>query len=307
MKKTSQKADKNSLNQISSGTNLVFIVIFILLIIVCFAPLILVLMISLTDEKTIFLNGYSFFPEKLSLNAYRYIISTGAEIWQAYGISIFTTVFGTFFSLAIICLYAYPLSRKSFRYKSQFSFFAYFTMIFSGGLVPWYIVYTQLIPIKDTVWALIIPYLMNCWYMMIMRTFFSTTIDESILEAAKMDGASELRSFLVIVVPLSRAGLATIALFCTLHYWNDWYLPLMFILNNKLYNIQYLMYQTLVSMQFLLNGGTQFVEVSKTITDLPSEGARMAIAIISIGPIILAYPFFQRYFVKGLTIGSVKG
>ncbi|HEY8422994.1 MAG TPA: carbohydrate ABC transporter permease [Thermoclostridium sp.] len=294
-------------NRISPINNILINLFFILCSIVCIAPILLIIAISFTDEKELLVNGYSFFPQKYSLKAYDYVITAGDTIWRAYGVSILVTLLGTVLSLMVICLYAYPLSRQSFKYKNFFSFFAYFTMIFGGGLVPWYMVYTQLIPIKNTIWVMIIPYLMNAWYMMIMRTFFKTTIHESIIESAKIDGAGEFRTFFVIVLPLCRAGLATIGLFCTLGYWNDWWLPLMFVTEYKLYNIQYLMYQTLNSIQYLVSGSAQFSESSKILAELPSESARMAIAVLSIGPIIFAYPFFQKYFVKGLTIGAVKG
>jgi putative aldouronate transport system permease protein len=297
---------RNSLSEISTGTNLLFNLIFLVCAVVCIAPIILVISISLTDEMEILLNGYSFIPKIFSLKSYEYIAGAGEQIWRAYGVSLLVTVVGTFFSLLVICMYAYPLSRQSFKYKGQFAFMAYFTMIFGGGLVPWYMVYTHLVPIKSTIWILIVPYLMNAWYVIIMRTFIKTTIHESIIESARMDGAGEFRTFFVIVLPLCRAGLATIGLFCTLGYWNDWYLPLVFLTDTKLFNIQFLMYQTLMSIQFLSNA-TNLSNASTMMKDLPNEGARMAIAVLSIGPIILAYPFFQKYFVKGLTVGAVKG
>ncbi len=173
--------------------------------------------------------------------------------------------------------------------------------------MPWYIVYTQLIPIKNTIWILVVPYMMNTWFMMIMRTFYKTTVPESIIESARIDGAGEFRTFFIIVLPLCKAGLATIGLFCTLNYWNDFYLPLVFVNDSKNFNIQYLMYQTLNAVQNLLNASSQISNASRILADLPSESVRMAIAVISIGPIVLAYPFFQKYFVKGLTIGAVKG
>jgi len=148
---------------------------------------------------------------------------------------------------------------------------------------------------------------MNAWYVIIMRTFYKATIHDSIIESAKIDGAGEFRIFFQIVLPLCKAGLATIGLFCCLNYWNDWYLPLVFVTDNKLFNIQYLMYQTLMAIQFLTSSSTSFSQAGKAVSDMPSEAARMAIAILSIGPIILAYPFFQRYFIKGLTVGAVKG
>jgi putative aldouronate transport system permease protein len=280
---------------------------FTICVVLAVAPLLLVVAISFTDEKSILKNGYAFIPEIFSLKAYDYLVTAGDAIWRAYGISIFVTIVGTILSMFVICMYAYPLSRSNFKYRNQFAFFAFFTMIFGGGLVPWYIVYTQMIPIKNTVWILIVPYLMNTWFMMIMRTFYKTTIPESIIESAKIDGSGEFRTFFVIVLPLCKAGLATIGLFCTLNYWNDYYLPLVFVNNTANYNIQYLMYQTLNAVQNLLNASSQISNSSKILAEMPSESVRMAIAVISIGPIVLAYPFFQKYFVKGLTIGAVKG
>lgn len=306
MESTSVVKD-NRLNQISTGSNLLLNAMFIIYIGICMAPLLLVIAISFTDEKEILLNGYSFLPRIFTVEAYDYVLTAGDAIWRAYGVSIFVTLVGTLLSLLIICMYAYPLSRNSFKYKSGFAFFAYFTMIFGGGLVPWVMVYTQFFKISNSIWILIFPYLMNAWFVMIMRTFFKTTIHESIIESAKIDGAGEFRTFFVIVLPLCRAGLATIGLFCTLNYWNDWYLPLIFVTERKYFNIQYLMYQTLSSIQFLTSGSASFSESTKVLADLPSESARMAIAVISIGPIIFAYPFFQKYFIKGLTVGAVKG
>jgi putative aldouronate transport system permease protein len=300
------KSTKKDLNRISFGVNLLLNVMFLVCVILCIIPLILVIATSFTDEMEILLNGYNFFPRKFSTRAYEYLLESGVIIWRAYGVSIFVTVVGTILSMMTICMYAYPLSRQGFRYKSQFAFIVYFTMIFGGGLVPWYMVYTHLVPIKNSVWILIVPYLMNAWNVLIMRTFFKTTIPESILESVRIDGAGEFKTFFVIALPLCKAGLATIGLFSTLAYWNDWYLPLVFLSEPKLYNIQFLMYQTLMSIQYLSSGGN-FSGAAAALGGMPSEGARMAIAVISIGPIVLAYPFFQKYFIKGLTVGAVKG
>ncbi len=281
--------------------------LFVALALICLLPIILVTAISFTDEKEILLSGYSLIPKKFSLEAYDYILSAGDAIIHAYGVSILVTLVGTILSVSVITLYAYPLSRSSFRYRGIFSFLAYFTMIFGGGLVPWVMVYSQLFTIRRTIWILIFPYLMNAWYVMIMRTFIKTTVPESIIESAKIDGAGEFRTFFTIVLPLLKPGLATIGLFCCLGYWNDWWLPLVFVTDRELFNIQYLMYQTLSSIQFLTSGSANFSEAGKVLADLPSESSRMAIAIVSIGPIIFAYGFFQKYFIKGLTIGAVKG
>lgn len=298
---------KYGINSISWGSNLVLNLMFLTTVVLCLSSLLLVVILSFTAEDSLLKNGYSFFPAAWSVKAYRYIAAVGNVIFRAYGTSIFIAIVGTIMSLVIICFYAYPLTRRNFRFRNQFSFIAFFTMIFGGGLVPWYVVYTQFIPLKNTIWIMIVPYLMNAWFMMIMRTFIKTTVHESIIESARIDGAGEYRTFFVIVLPLCRAGLATIGLFCVLNYWNDWWLPLVFITDAKLYNIQYLMYQTLSSIQFLARGGTNITQASSIGSGIPSESARMAIAVLSIGPIILAFPFFQRYFVKGLTIGAVKG
>lgn len=298
---------KKEVNTISWGSNFLLNLMFSAAVLLCICPLALIIILSFTAEDSLLKNGYSFFPVEWSIAAYRYVAAVGDVIYRAYGTSIFVSLFGTFLSLIVICFYAYPLTRKSFRFRNQFSFIAFFTMIFSGGLVPWYVVYTQLIPLKNTIWVMIVPYLMNAWFMMIMRTFIKTTIHESILESARIDGAGEYRTFFVIVLPLCRAGLATIGLFCVLNFWNDWYLPLVFITKAKLFNIQYLMYQTLTSIQYLISGRANFTQASSIAAGLPSESARMAVAVLSIGPIVLAFPFFQRYFVKGLTIGAVKG
>lgn len=301
------KTGRLKINQISEGSNILLNLLFIIGAFICIAPIVLVISISFTNEKEILMNGYHFIPKIFSTKAYEYMFSAGDTIWHAYGVSIFVTLIGTLLSLLTISMYAYPLSRNNFKYKNQFAFLAYFTMIFGGGLVPWYVVYTQFFKISDSIWILIFPYLMNAWFVIIMRTFYKTTVHESVIESAKIDGAGEFRTFFVIVLPLCRAGLATIGLFCTLNYWNDWYLPLVYVSEQKLYNIQFLMYQTLTAIQFLTNSSVSFSESTKTLADLPSESARMAIAVLSIGPIIFAYPFFQKYFVKGLTIGAVKG
>ncbi len=298
---------KRRQNVISNGSNILLNVVFIIVSVCCVAPLLLVIAISVSDEAAIRANGYQFWPQAFSSKGYDYLMTAGDAIWRAYGVSVLVTIVGTFLSLAVITMYAYPLSRSAFKYRSQFSFFAFFTMIFGGGLVPWYIVYTQLIPIKNTLWIMIVPYLMNTWYMMIMRTFYKTTVPESIIESARIDGAGEFRTYFVIVLPLCKAGLATVGLFCTLSYWNDFYLPLVFVTNNKNFNIQYLMYQTLIAVQNLMNSSNQISNSNQILANLPAESVRMAIAVISIGPIVLAYPFFQKYFVKGLTIGAVKG
>ncbi len=291
---------------ISKKSDFVLNIIMIIMAIACLYPLLLVFGISITDEKTITLEGYKLIPSVLSFKAYSYILTDAADILRAYGVTIFVTIVGSFTSLFVISLYAYPLSRKDFKYRTHFTLLVFFTMLFNAGLVPWYMVYTNVLHIKDTVFAMILPGLMTPLYVLIMRTFYTTTIPESIIEAAKVDGASEFSIFYRIVLPLSKPSLATIGLFNVLYYWNDWYTPLLFIKNENLYNLQYMLYRINQSITYLTSQSNSLGNVSEILANIPSQSARMAMAIIAIGPIILAYPFFQKYFVEGLTVGSIK-
>ena len=279
----------------------------ILCTIACVLPLLIVFSASITDEKAVTMYGYSLFPRNLSLEAYKYIFKDIMVILRAYGVTVFVTVVGSALSLVIIALYAYPISRKDFKYRNVFTFIAFLTMLFNGGLVPWYMVYVNVLHIDDTIMALILPYLMTPLYVLIMRTFFITTIPDGIIEAARIDGAGEFQTFVWIVLPLAKPVLATIGLFNLLTYWNDWYAPLLFINNEKLFNLQYLMYRVDKAIIYLSNNAGSINNATQIMANLPTQTARMAMAVIAIGPIILAYPFFQKYFVEGLTIGSIKG
>jgi putative aldouronate transport system permease protein len=270
-------------------------------------PLILVFMVSITDETTIIRDGYSFFPNKISFSAYNYLFLDSMTIVRAYGVTIFVTVVGTLVGLFITALIAYPISRRDFPYRKGLSFFIFFTILFNGGLVPWYLVFTQLLNVKDNIWSLILPgLLLNGFFVLIMRTFFETSVPSEVIESAYMDGAGEFRIFFQIVLRLSTPVLATIGLFYTLNYWNDWFNSLVFLTNSKVYSLQYLLNKILLDIQFL-SRNTQNNNASQIIAALPTQTVRMAMAIIGIGPIVLAYPFVQKYFVKGLTVGAVKG
>ncbi|KRE59959.1 sugar ABC transporter permease [Paenibacillus sp. Soil750] len=298
---------KREINSINKPTEIALHLFFLLFSAACIFPVLVVLGVSLTDQDTIYLYGYNVIPRVFSWAAYEYLLRDIGPILRSYMITIFVTVFGTVIALTITALVAYPLSRQDFAFRNFFSFFVFFTLIFGGGLVPWYLVYTNFIDLRDTIWALIIPnHLLGAFYVIIMRTFFTTSIHPSILESAKIDGAGEIRIFTQIVLPLSLPVLATIGLFYTLSYWNDWFNSLVFLNSDKLVSIQYLMYKALRNLQYLTT-----IAVDSGVGDqaakLPSETARMAMAIIGMGPIVLAYPFFQKYFVKGLTVGAVKG
>ncbi|MDQ0194215.1 carbohydrate ABC transporter permease [Paenibacillus wynnii] len=294
-------------NEISKTANLVLNIIFIIVSILCVLPIVLVFIISITDYDSIVKHGYQFFPDKFSLEAYSYIFKDYGVVARAYGISIFVTVIGTLISVLISSLYAYPLSRGDFKYRNGFAFLIFFTMLFGGGLVPWYIVYTQVLDLKNSIWALIFPMLLSPFNVLIMKTYFQMTVPPALIEASKIDGAGELRIFIRIVFPLSLPVFATIGLFNTLHYWNDWFNSMIFITDTKLYSLQYLMYK-MISQADYLSRNSSLIQGSVTeLAKLPGETIRMAMALIGIGPIVLAYPFFQRYFIKGLTLGSIKG
>lgn len=294
-------------NEISRPVNIILHIIFIILSITCLLPIVLVFMISITDYDSIVLNGYQFIPEKLSLEAYAYIFKDYGVIVKAYGVSIFVTVAGTLLSVFISSLYAYPISRADFKYKGFFAFLIFFTMLFGGGLVPWYMVYTQVLDLKNSIWALIVPMLLSPFNVLIMKTYFQMSVPPALIEASKIDGAGELRTFFRIVFPLSLPVFATIGLFNTLHYWNDWFNSMIFITDTDLYSLQYLMYKMISQADYLSRNGALIQGSATELAKLPGETIRMAMALIGIGPIVLAYPFFQRYFIKGLTLGSIKG
>lgn len=290
-------------------SQLVLHLFFICLSLACLLPVFLVISISFSDENTVVANGFKFFPEKFSLDAYGFLYNQLSQIITAYGVTIFVTVVGTLLSLLLIALYAYPLSRRELRHRNKFALFIFLTMIFNGGLVPWYLVYVNFLHLKDSVWSLIIPLFLQPFFVIIMRTFFQTTIPDSIIESATIDGASEVKIFYKIILPLSLPVLATIGLFNTLNYWNDWFLSLIFITKGNGISLQYLMYKTLLNIQYLTTNENAANQLSKmgAVVNLPSQTLQMAMAVVGMGPIIFAYPFFQKYFVKGLTIGAVKG
>jgi putative aldouronate transport system permease protein len=310
MKKMLQvsKLRKYHFNQIKGKTNVIINFIFLLVSIICIVPLILIIMVSLTSQNEINKTGFTLFPHQLTLFAYKLVIVNGSQLLHAYGITIFVVIVGTILSLFVMSMYAYVLSRSNFSHNTFFSFFVFFTLIFGGGLVPWVMVYCDLLKINGTIWILIIPYLINGWWVIILRTFMKTSIPEAVIESACIDGASEFRTFFSIVLPLCKAGLATVGLFAMLQYWNDYYLPLIFVNDSSLFNIQYIMYQTLSSIQFITHNPAAALAIANGAGQtFPEDSARMVVAVLSIGPIIFAYPFFQRYFIKGLTIGAVKG
>lgn len=309
MQTTMPVKSRSNRNAIKLSTEVIFHVVLTIYALLCIFPILVVLGVSLTEQSEIYRHGYNIIPRVFSWDAYSFLFRDVGQIMHAYGVTIFVTVVGTIVALTITALVAYPLSRRDFSFRGFFAFFVFFTMIFGGGLVPWYLMYTYFFfDIRDTLLSLIVPnHLLSAFFVIIMRTFFTQSIHPSILESAKIDGAGELRIFARIVIPLSLPVLATIGLFYTLGYWNDWFNSLVFINESNLVSLQYMMYMALRNLQFMSNYAAEAGMSAEQMANLPGETARMAMAIIGMGPIVVAFPFFQKYFVKGLTVGAVKG
>ncbi len=267
-------------------------------------PIVLLFMSSITDENTLIVNGYSFFPEKFSLDAYRYILSNSKTIFRAYGITILVTVVGTAANIALTSLMAYPLSLRYFPGKRVVSFLVLFTMLFNGGLVPTYIMWTTMFHIKNTIWAYILPnYLLSAFNIILVRTYFQTSIPSALYEAAMIDGAGHFTVFSRIVLPLGKPILVTVGLFSGLTYWNDWINGLYYITDSKMLSIQSLLNKMTTDIQALAANSS----ASGAMLQIPQVGIRMAIAFVAILPILIVYPFLQKYFAKGIALGAVKG
>lgn len=285
------------------SVSILFYTVIILFSVVCLYPFVLVLATSFTSEAKILSEGYSIWPKEFSVDAYKLMFSTPKMLY-AYGITIFVTVVGTFLSMLCSSACAYALSVKSFYYRNTVTFFIYFTMLFSGGLVPTYLWITKYLGMTDSIWVLIIPSLINPWNVLLLRNFFSG-IPDSLAESAKIDGANDIVILFKIIIPISLPGLATVGLFYALGYWNEWYKAMLYMRSEWKYPLQYIIMQITRNIKFADElasmGGT-------TVQGLvPAYSSQMATAIITIGPIIFLYPFLQKYFVTGLTVGSVKG
>lgn len=266
-------------------------------------PFILLIVSSFTDNTSAIRNGYSFFPEKWSLEAYKYIANDWSTIGRAYLITIAVTVIGTAGSLLITSMLAYTLSIRDLPGGRVLSFLVVFTMLFSGGIVPTYMVYTKVFNVTNSIWALIVPgLLMNAFTIMLVKNYFMFSIPPALSEAAKIDGASEIRTFFTIILPLSMPILATVGLMTGIAYWNDWQNGIYYITDTNWYSVQVLLNRINRDVTFI----TANSNVVTNTANLPTTTVRMAIAVIGVLPILAIYPFFQKYFVKGITIGSVK-
>ena len=282
-------------------------VVMVLLTLFAFIPFVLILVASFTEESALIRSGYSFFPDQLSLDAYVYIISSASTFLRAYGVSFLVTIVGTASGLLISSMLAYPMSRKDFKYHNTLAFIVFFTMLFSGGIVPSYIMWTKYLHIKDTLAALIIPNLLtNGFYVLLIRNYYQNNVPAELIEAAQMDGSSEIRTFFQIMLPLSIPVMATVGLFMGLAYWNDWINALYFITKPQYYGIQNMLIRLMNNIQFLKSGQASSVLGAGTV-ELPSTAIRMAMAVIGIVPIVIVLPFLQKYLTKGVIIGAVKG
>lgn len=287
---------------------IVLIILFALSL--CFImPLMLVISASLTGAENTTAYGYTFFPKEFNIEAYKHIFRNPTQIINSYKTTILVSFVTAFLSTAIMCLAAYPLSRKNFIARKQATFFILFTMLFGGGLIPSYIVNTQYLHLANTYWIYILPALCSAWYVFIIRTFFNG-LPESIVESAKIDGASEWRVFGSIILPLSKPVLATVALFMLLNKWNDWNTALIYIRDAEKYSLQYLLQKILKEAEFLkaMSQNTDLGGIGVTASQsVQVENIRYAMVIVAAGPMMLIFPFFQKYFAKGLTVGAVKG
>lgn len=287
------------------ATKIVIYAVLILICMLCVIPIITVVSISLSSDLMIAKEGYGILPKGFTLDAYKYVFKDSAAILRSYGVTIVVTAMGLVFGLFLNAMIAYVLSRRDYRYRKQLTIFLLIPMVLNGGLVPSYIWITRYLHMKNTIWVMLLPLMIVPWFVILLRTFFSE-LPDSLVEAARVDGAGEMKIFLSIVLPLAKPALATVGMFITLNYWNDWFQPLMYIDKRELYNLQYRLYILMRDVQEMVkNAAISGMGIS--VADLPTESMRMAMCVIAAGPMLVVFPFFQKYFVKGLTVGGVKG
>ena len=274
-----------------------------LLTIFCVLPFLLILSGSFTDQSSLLTDGYRLIPKVFSSEAYAFLFRVPGDILRAYGVTVFVTATGTALSLFITSMAAFVLANKSFRYRNAVSFFFYFTTVFGGGLVPWYIFNIKYLHFKNNFISLLLPLMVNATYLLILKSYMKSIPDE-VYESAKLDGAGDWRVYRMIALPLSKAGLATVGLFTALNYWNDWYDAMLFIDDAKMYPLRYYLNDILNKSQGMAQAAAR---AGIPAAQIPTEPVKLAMTVIATGPIILLYPFLQKYFVKGVTIGAVKG
>jgi len=305
----SLKRRKRRINAVSVPAETIIHIIMILFCLFCIVPFIFVVIISFTSEESIRQIGYSFIPNEWSLEGYQYVMKMGTQLWRSYFNSFFITVVGTICSVLMCVLYSYALFRPDFKYRNFFMFISFFTMMFGGGLAPTYAVSKQLLGLHDNYAALIVPLLFSPFNIVIMRTFFQSSVPTELIESAAIDGSGEYNTLFKIVVPIAKPGIATIALFNALAYWNDWFTAMIYVRDAKQYiPLQYLLIKMQRDVQFLSqNSASLGAEAVKAAVNLPAQSLKMVLVVMIVVPITFAYPFFQRYIISGLTVGSIKG
>ena len=279
-----------------------------LMALICLVPFLVIVSGSFSSEAAITQNGFSLLPQDFSLEAYKTVFKEPMVVLKAYAVTIGLTLVGTALGLLLQTMTAYVLSRKDFEWRNGFSFFFYFTTLFSGGLVPTFVLYTQTLKLRDSYLALLLPLLFSVYNLLIMKSYISA-IPESLIDAAKIDGCGEVRTLFQVVMPLIQPALATVGLFIALAYWNDWYNAMLYIKSEERYPLQYFLYQQVNNIEtykkLISNNAVSSAVVSAV--SLPTQTLKMALTIVVTGPIILAFPMVQKYFVQGITIGAVKG
>ena len=307
-KKNKEAADVQSFNRISARANILLNIMFLILALICVIPAVLVVSISFSAEQSITDYGYRLIPKIISLDGYGYLLKQGALIIRALGVSLFVTIVGTALGTPLTTLMGYVLSRPDYKLNGFLTMLVFIPMVFNGGLVSTYFIVSQFLHLKNTLWALILPLSVSSFNVVICRTFFKTTIPEELIESAKMDGATQFKIFFQIVLPISLPVIATIGLFLCFAYWNDWYQSMLYIDNQRLYSLQALLNAIMTNINMLAqNAATMGASMADMVANMPKEAARMAIVVIIVLPIACAYPFFQKYFISGLTVGAVKG
>lgn len=302
------KQDKSgqSLNQIKTSTNIVFNIVFLILAVMCVIPLLFVFSISITDEEAIRQNGYQLVPQALSNAAYEFLWNERLTILRAAFMSVLVTIVGTIISIALNTSMGYVVSRRNFKLKKLYTWLIFIPMVFNGGMLASYVVVSNILGLNNSIWALILPLACSVFSVTICRTFFRTTVPDSIIESAKIDGAGQFRIWSQIVLPISKPVMATIGMFAAFGYWNDWFQASLYIQDTKLQTLQSLLNQMQKNIEYIANNPYGGLSMQEYKLSMPTESVRMAIAIVIIVPIACTYPFFQKYFISGLTIGSVK-
>ena len=309
MKQNTLRRRRYRVNEISPVWNAVLTAVMTLLAIMTWMPLLLVVAVSFTSSESLARYGYQFIAHEWSLKAYTNLLQTGSSLFRSYLNTIFYAFGGTALSLFVMSMFAYVLAMKDFKARRFLAFFAYFTTLFSGGLVPSYIINVRYLHLNDTVWIFLLPTMVTAFNVIILRTFITTSIPDTLFDAAKLDGANEWTVYCRIVMPLFKAGLATVGLFGLVTRWNNWFTGMLYIENPKLVPVMTYLQRIQKDLDFLKNNSdvANTAEGMEMLKSIPSESTRMAITVIVVLPLLVAYPFFQKYFVKGLTVGSVKG